>query len=329
MSFDIVIPTTGRPSLARLLAALADQSPGPRPVRVIIAEDRGPRAGAGPLAPLEHGRLPKSLSGSIEKVSSRRPGPAAARNSGWRASRAEWVVFLDDDVIPCPSWYMSLARDLDRLGGGVAGSQGRVRVPLASDRRPTDWERNVAGLERARWATADMAYRRAVLLRVGGFDERFRRPYREDSDIGLRVTSLGLRIERGERAVLHPPGGASFWTSLRLQRGNSDDALMRRLHGRRWREHAGAPRGRLPRHAASCAGAIVAGAAACVPYPRMAGMAAAVPAVGAVELAAARIVPGPRDAAEIVRMAATSLVLPFAAVWYRLLGELRWRGSRA
>ena len=120
-------------------------------------------------------------------------GPAAARNAGWRAARADWVAFLDDDVVP--------PRRLARRAGGRPGRArpGRRRDPgphrrARAGQRPTDWERNVAGLERARWATADMAYRRDVLAAVGGFDERFPRAYREDADLGLRVTAAGWRI---------------------------------------------------------------------------------------------------------------------------------------
>ena len=77
----------------------------------------------------------------------------------------------------------------------MAATQGRIVVPVPA--RPTDWERNVSGLEHARWATADMAYRRDVLAAVGGFDERFPRAYREDADLGLRVTAAGWRIVDG------------------------------------------------------------------------------------------------------------------------------------
>ena len=136
----------------------------------------------------------------------------------------------------------------------MAASQGRVRVPMPAGRRPTDWERNVRGLETARWATADMAYRRSVLQEVGGFDERFPRAYREDADLGLRVTGAGYRIVRGRRAVTHPVRPAGRLVSVRLQAGNADDVLMRGLHGRGWRERAGVPRGRRARHLA-CHGA--------------------------------------------------------------------------
>ena len=51
-------------------------------------------------------------------------------------------------------------------------------MPLPDGRRPTDWERSTAGLQDARWATADMAFARGALEAVGGFDERFPRAYR-------------------------------------------------------------------------------------------------------------------------------------------------------
>ncbi|MCW3056101.1 MAG: HAD-superfamily hydrolase subfamily [Solirubrobacterales bacterium] len=326
MNADVVIPTLGRPSLGGLLEALARQLPGPRPARVIVVDDRRGEQPP-PLGSLLPPGIADRLAAPLELLSSPGEGPAAARNAGWRRSEADWVAFLDDDVVPAADWCRALAADLRGLSLDIAGSQGRIRVPLARDRPPTDWERNVAGLEDALWATADMAYRRSILIELDGFDERFSGAYREDCDLGLRVTSLGMTIERGRREVEHPPGPATFWRSVALQRGNADDALMRSLHGRRWRERGGAPRGRLRRHLLFTAGAVLAMASAVASRPRLARLAALVPAIGFAELARARIMPGPRDRAEVVRMLATSLVLPFAAVAQRLRGELRWRAG--
>src|ERR671925_392869 len=78
-------------------------------------------------------------------------GPAAARNRGWRLSDAEWVAFLDDDVLPPPGWARALRDDIAACGDRVAGSQGRIRVRLPVGRRPSDAERNVAGLAGARF----------------------------------------------------------------------------------------------------------------------------------------------------------------------------------
>jgi histidinol-phosphate phosphatase family protein len=269
-------------------------------------------------------------------VPGRAAGPAAARNLGWRRATAEWVAFLDDDVVPGPGWLAALAHDLDRLPAGVAASQGRVRVPLPAGRRPTDWERNVRGLETARWATADMAYRRAVLAEVGGFDERFPRAYREDADLGLRVVRAGYRIVGGERVVEHPVRAAGWAVSLRLQAGNADDVLMLGLHGGGWRERAGAPGGRRRRHLLVTGLGLVAvgawlvarrggpqGGSRRAAWRWGAGLAGLGWLAGTVELALARILPGPRDLGEVARMAITSVLMPPVATWHWMTGWVR------
>ncbi|HEX7255821.1 MAG TPA: HAD-IIIA family hydrolase [Gaiellaceae bacterium] len=291
MNVDVVIPTLGRPSLRELLNRL-DALEGPRPGRVIVVDDAEAR------------------------------GPAAARNIGWRAAEAEWVAFLDDDVLPERDWLLRLAADLVQPEH-VAGSQGRIHVPLPAGRRPTDWERNVQGLETARYATADIAYRRSVLAEVGGFDERFPRAYREDADLALRVLQAGYRIEQGGRRVAHPVGPARFWTSVALQAGNADDVLMRSVHGPLWRERAGVPPGRRPVHLSVAAAGALALAALALRWKRLAAAAGLVWLAGTAELAWKRIAPGPRTADEILRMSATSAVLPAAAAGHWLAGLAR------
>lgn len=318
-SFDVVVPTLGRGSLATLLDALAAAT-GPAPGRILLVDDRRVRV-RGPLL------APKALSAlqGVQVLRGAGRGPAAARNVGWRAAGGEWVAFLDDDVVPDDDWLERLAADLTGAGPDVGAVQGRLRVPLPEDRRPTDWERNVSRLEGAQWATADMAYRRSALAEVGGFDERFPRAFREDTDLGLRVVAAGYRITSGHRTAVHPVRPADRWVSVRLQAGNRDDALMAALHGRRWREAAGAPPGRLTRHAAiTVAGAVALAGMLC----RRKG-AAAVGGfgwlAGTAELAWARIAPGPRTFDEIATMAATSLVLPAAATYHRAAGLVRRR----
>jgi hypothetical protein len=324
MTFDVVVPTVGRDSLARLLSAL-DGGSDARPGRLWLVDDRRDRR-----TPLLGSRRPEW----VEVIPGRAAGPAAARNLGWRRARAEWVAFLDDDVVPEPGWLEELARDLDGLPPGVAASQGRLRVPTPDGRRPTDWERNVRGLERARWATADMAYRRAVLAEVGGFDERFPRAYREDADLGLRVVRAGYRIAPGRRVVSHPVRPAGWLVSLGLQAGNADDVLMRMLHGRRWREAAGVPAGRRPRHLAVTGLGLVALGAGLLgrrggPTSRrgawrvVAGAAGLGWLAGTVELALARILPGPRHPGEVAGMVVTSLLMPPVATWHWLAGWAR------
>jgi hypothetical protein len=199
----------------------------------------------------------------------------------------------------------------------VWGSQGRIVVPLPDDRRPTDWERATAGLEQARWATADMAYRRSALERLGGFDERFPRAYREDADIALRVRRAGGRLVRGRRCIEHPVRPAGPLVSVARQAGNADDVRMRALHGPGWRADAQAPPGRAARHAVIAVAGLAALAALLLRQRGPAMVAAATWAAGTAELAASRIAPGPRGPREVATMVGTSVLLPPVATAHR------------
>jgi glycosyltransferase involved in cell wall biosynthesis len=309
-AFDVVVPTVGRPCLATLLDALdAGQGSGPR--RILVVDDR----------PSPDGPLPLGRAGaSVEVLRGPARGPAAARNVGWRVATAPWVAYLDDDVVPGPTWRADLAADLAEAGPDVAAVSGRLRVPLPMGRRPTDWERNVTGLADARWITADLVFRRAALASVGGFDERFRRAYREDADLAARLAGAGWRLEVGRRSSEHPVRPADRWVSVRLQAGNADDPRLRLRYGRRWREVTGVHRGRRGRHLAVTTAGVAALVAAATGRRAIGGVAATLWAAGTAELAWARIAPGPRTPEEVATMVVTSVALPPAATWHWLRG---------
>ena len=317
-SITVVVPTIGRPSLDALLDALATGR-GARPAELVIVDDRP----AGAPLHVERPGLPP-----VRVLRTGGGGPARARNLGWRAARTPWVAFLDDDVVPDADWYERLEDDLADLAPDVAGSQGQVHVPLPADRRPTDWERGTAGLATSSWITADLAYRRDALAAVGGFDERFPRAFREDSDLALRVMDTGARLVRGQRRITHPVRPVDRWISLRTQAGNADDVLMRRLHGPDWRDRADAPLGRRPQHLAVTAAGVAALTLALARRPRTAALAALGWLAGTAEFAWARIAPGPRDRAEVTTMLATSAAIPPLASWHWLRGVVGHRRVR-
>jgi glycosyltransferase involved in cell wall biosynthesis len=298
MKYSVVIPTVGRPNLTELLDALVEGE-GPEPVEIIVVDDRETRL-----------------------------GPAAARNSGWREARGDWVAFVDDDVVLAKDWKAQLCADLEDLPDDVGASQARIVVPLPEGRKPTDAERGTAGLASARWITADMAYRREALARAGGFDERFPRAYREDAELALRVQDLGYRIVRGKRVTTHPVKPATFLTSVDQQRGNADDALMRRLVGPGWRARIGGQPGRFRMHVLTTGAGVGAVLCGLLGWRRAAVRLGAVWAALTGWFAVQRIVPGPRTADEVVRMVVTSALIPPAACWHRMRGELRHRRVR-
>lgn len=313
--FAVVIPTVGRPSLAVLLESLANQSPAA--TEVVLVDDR-----RHPTAPLDLDALPDA-----RVVATGGRGPAAARNAGWLATDTPWVVTVDDDVVLPEGWSACLVEDL-RAASDVGAVAGRITVPLPAGRAPTDAERDTAALATAWMATADMAFRRSALADVGGFDERFGRAYREDADLAVRLRRAGWTLAVGRREVVHPPRPTGRWASVRAQRGNADDMLMRAVHGPAWRDSARCPRGRFGWHALTVGTGLAALLAAGVRRYRAAGVAALGWAGLTADFARRRIAPGPGGRAEVATMVVTSMAIPPAAVCWRVIGAVRHRGAR-
>jgi GT2 family glycosyltransferase len=309
---SVVVPTHGRPALlARCLEALAAQTLRREDYEVIVVSDGADphareAAGGGPCAP----RL---------LTLPRRSGPAAARNAGWRAASGSVVAFTDDDTVPHPDW---LAEGLAALAAGYDAVAGSIVMPLP--RVPTDYERDAARLAEAEFVTANCFVKVDVLEAVGGFDERFKLAWREDSDLHFALLAHGAVVGRAPRAlVVHPVRAAPWGVSLTQQRKVSFDALLFKKHRRLYRERIRrAPR--LDYYAA------VAALLASVTALAL-GLTAAAAGAGAAWLAltlrlARRRLAGTRhDWRGVGEMLATSAAIPLLAVFWRAVGAVRYR----
>ena len=136
-------------------------------------------------------------------------GPAAARNAGWRAAHGRLVAFLDDDVVADPGWARAVLEAHRRDPSAVI--QGRTdpdpdELAAAGVFRRS---REVTGPDPA-YPSCNIAYPRALLERLGGFHEGFRRPSGEDTDLGWRARAAGAPALYADAArVRHAvyPGG--------------------------------------------------------------------------------------------------------------------------
>ncbi|MGN7873572.1 glycosyltransferase family 2 protein [Roseateles sp. 22389] len=347
LDLSVVMPTYRRPDLlARCLGALLTQTLPADRFEVIVVDDgqedrcreQVERIAATPGAPAI--RYLRAASGR---------GPAVARNAGWRAATAPLVAFTDDDTLPDPSW---LARGLAAMQAHPewVAAAGQVRVPSASasggaggsgtdtdgdsdsgrdgaharrDARPTDHELMTRGLETSEFVTANAFARREVLDRIEGFDERFLRAWREDSDLQFRLQAQGPVGRVADALVWHPVRPERWGVSLRQQRNVYFDALL-------YRKHPGIYRSRIRRVPPWDYYAIVAmtPAALVLTVAGQGAIAAGLLAASAaliLRLTARRLRATSRALPHVWEMLCTSAAIPFLSVYWRLRGAWHFR----
>jgi GT2 family glycosyltransferase len=280
---SVVVPTCGRPRLlARCLGALANQSLPRHDYEVIVVDD--------------------------SKV---RSGPAAARNRGWCQAKADIVAFTDDDTEPRFDW---LQKGLEAFENGADAVAGRIVMPIPDP--PTDYQRDAQGLERSEFVTANCFVRQRVLEALGGFDEGFRMPWREDSDLHFRLLRRGARLVRATSAVVvHPVRPAPWGVSVTQQRKVMFDALLFKKHRRLYRERIRAG-GRWDYYL--IVGSLIFGLAGFMPALLLWWFLSA-------SFCIQRLQGASKRPAHILEMLVTSLLIPPLAVFWRFAGALRYR----
>jgi GT2 family glycosyltransferase len=232
IAVSVVVPTCGRLDLLdRCLDALTRQSlSGPR-YEIIIVDDEPNHNTLHLVAGWRARTLDRGP--RLVYVSNGGPhGPAAARNRGWQVAQAPIVAFTDDDTVPAPDW---LANALEAFGDHVDALCGKIEMPLPS--RPTDYQRDARLLETAEFVTANCFCRKEVLEQLGGFDERFTSPWREDSDLHFRLLKMNANISHAPEAlVVHPVRPAPWGVSLLQIRKVAFDALLYKKHPELYRQ---------------------------------------------------------------------------------------------
>jgi GT2 family glycosyltransferase len=216
-SVSVVVNTVDRAqSLAVLLAALEQQAYPCFEVIVVV----------GPTQDDTLQRLER-YAGRLRVLRCERANLGESRNVGLLAARGELVAFIDDDAVPCRAWLAQLAGAFTQPGiGAVGGSvhlvhpdqpalQHRLGVVSALGE-----QENVRGALPAKLPTGagsfwterpmgtNMAFRRAALLAVGGFDAYYAWVY-DDADVALRLALAGYTV-RGLAAapVYHIPASS-------------------------------------------------------------------------------------------------------------------------
>lgn len=313
----VVIPTYRRPDLLRrCLEALLQQSLDAALYEVLVVDDGrsdDTRAvveelAARPGAPQLRYLQPQGTR-----------GPAAARNRGWRATLAPLVAFTDDDTVPDRRWLEEGRR---ALGRKLAAASGRVVVPVLG--RPTDHARMTQGLETAEFVTANAFVRRSALERVGGFDERFKRAWREDSDLQFMLLEHCGEVGRASEAVVvHPVREARWGISLWQQENVSFDALLFKKHPQLFKTRI---RSQPPwRYILIVLSTLAALGLALAGQGPAALLALLLALGGILSFAFKRLRGASLAPSHVAEMLVTSFAIPYLAVYWRFVGAWRFR----
>lgn len=201
---SVVIPTLGRPILARTIRSLAATTSAGA-LEVIVAgriEDAALRdeirGAAAAFARFQHLTVAFPSGDSSNK-----------KNAGLAAAACDTVAFLDDDVLVAPDWPRRILEAFaDSAVGMVSGPSlvpddlprmARLAgLALASDAAgyvAERYEKGGTGARAIKWSRiigCNMAFRKVALERIGRFDPRFWPG--EEMVASYNVARLGLRI---------------------------------------------------------------------------------------------------------------------------------------
>ena len=138
---------------------------------------------------------------AVKYIHQKNAGPASARNTGWRASVTEFVAFTDSDCVPCPGWAESLMAGFNSPEGANTGAvtgsydiaNGDLLLPKLIHGEIKERHESYGQFIRF-FGSYNVALKREVLEKTGGFDESYRRASGEDNDLSYRVQKQGFKI---------------------------------------------------------------------------------------------------------------------------------------
>jgi GT2 family glycosyltransferase len=235
-SVSVVTPTFNRRErLALVLAALERQSVSLDAIEVVVVDDGSVDGTSDWLSRCQ-------LGFKLVALRQANSGPAAARNAGVTAARNEYILFLDDDVVPERDMLEEHAAAHERAGGdvvvlGTMASLPKYKQPWVSWEQ-FQLEKQYHAMTRGDYAptfrqfwTGNASVRRQRLVQAGLFDVALKRG--EDVDLGFRLSQLGVGYVFNPRAkgLHHAERSLASFCKAHSAYGEMEVALFERQAG--------------------------------------------------------------------------------------------------
>jgi glycosyltransferase involved in cell wall biosynthesis len=126
-------------------------------------------------------------------------GIPRSRNRGLSYATGEYIFFTDGDCTVSKNW---IEEGLEYLRDpNCVGVEGRIYY-VSDDYEPSFSDHVTENRYGGHFMTGNVAYKKSVIERVGGFDERY--TYLEDRDLALRAMKFGRLDFNPEMIVYHP-----------------------------------------------------------------------------------------------------------------------------
>ncbi len=207
-SVSVIIPAyNAAVTLRACLIALQHQT---RPPDEILVIDDGSTDSTAAVA----------KAAGIRVIQQTHHGPAAARNCGVRVAYGSLVLFTDADCEPLPDWVEQMLMPFaDHSVVGVKGSYRSRQRDLIARMVQAEFEDKYERMRQH--ATIDFidtysaAYRRALFLQAGGFNEVFPQASVEDVELSFRLAERGARLVFAPQAQVWHQHSTSLLQYLR------------------------------------------------------------------------------------------------------------------
>lgn len=179
--------------LVRVLEACFEQTAAGADYEVVLVND-----GSSDRTPDVIAAARRRATCAFTVIDQANAGLARGRNAGIAASRGERIIFIDDDVLPVPTFVAEhlkthAAHPHDIIRGAVLNTESFDDLPP-----PIYSLKNYSG--NFFW-TSNVSVPLATMREIGGFDETFSEYGWEDIDVGLRLRSRGLKSILNTHAI--------------------------------------------------------------------------------------------------------------------------------